>query len=197
MRQYTSTSDIINIAKMAPKPLDMTAYAGLPQSFISGYMQGQRAQQNQQKIQSVTPNYMQKSSEQNIRMYKLNDEPEKKYFDASHRTGSQKWQQADSKTPFEETPDPLLDYIPVNQRESSDFLSVNDNGNAVLTSTPISATHALPNGSLPENNTPYFENQAFDGVNFMQTVMSPDINMTADQRRAKLLRDSCYLSLNY
>ena len=182
MKQYTSTSDIINIGKMAPTPLNMTAYAGLPQAFISGFLQGRRADLNQQKAQPVLQDSFQKKLDQNI----------KKTYEKTDTSAYQPLFQR--KQPLNSASRELLDNLSVNLSEASRYFSpITDNGNASFTSTPFLTGNQ--NSDFLQNGLPDFEDKASSEADFLQTILSPGMNMTDDQRRAKLLQDSGFLSL--
>ncbi len=188
MKQYTSTSDIINIGKMAPTPLNMTAYAGLPQAFISGFLQGRRADLNQQKAQPVLQDSFQKKLDQNIKKtYEISDGNEK--------TDTSAYQPLfQRKQPLNSASRELLDNLSVNLSEASRYFSpITDNGNASFTSTPFLTGNQ--NSDFLQNGLPDFEDKASSEADFLQTILSPGMNMTDDQRRAKLLQDSGFLSL--
>ncbi len=194
MYRKTQVSDLINIAKMAPQPMDMTSLSALPQAFVSGLTQGRQYAQAKMKEQAFAAEQMRKNQEF-LKNLIYSDNPYMrqnrvvKQTSAPQRTLSKQTEQ-------ENVSAPLLNE-PSMSRENGlySYQAVNENGNAVF-SQPSYLTPNEPSVfsdySNEADNVP--ENMG-DSVHFMQTVLSPNTTLSADQEKALLLQNSGFRSI--
>lgn len=194
MKQNIRVSDLINIAKMAPEPTDMSSISALPQAFISGLTQGRQYSQAKMKEQAFAAEEMRKNKE----FWKNQADAGSSYARQSRMVGQTRAPERALPRQTEQInfAGPLLEEPSMN-RENGLYSeqTVNENGNAVFSrpaySMPDEAS-LFSNYSTKANNMP--ENM-FDSLHFMQTVLSPNTALSADQEKALLLQNSGFRSI--
>lgn len=194
MYQKTQVSDLINIAKMAPKPMDMTSLSALPQAFASGLTQGRQYAQAKMKDQAFAAEQMRKNQEY------LNN-----LIDSDNSYMRQNRVVKQTSTPQRTLPKqseqknvsaPLLNALPMNNMNGLySYPFVNETGNALFSQPSYSMPNEQNVFSDDSNEANNMPENGIDSVHFMQTVLSPNTILSADQEKALLLQNSGFRSM--
>ena len=194
MYRKTQVSDLINIAKMAPQPMDMTSLSALPQAFASGLTQGRQYAQAKMKEQAFAAEQMRKNQEF-LKNLIYSDNPYMRQSRVVKQTSAPQ-RTLPKQSERENVSAPLLNELPMNNiNDLYSYPFVNETGNALFSQPSYSMPNeqnVFSDDSNEANNMP--ENMG-DSVHFMQTVLSPNTTLSADQEKALLLQNSGFRSI--
>ena len=194
MYQKTQVSDLINIAKMAPKPTDMTLLSALPQAFISGLTQGRQYAQAKMKDQAFAAEQMRKNQEYLNNLIDSDNSYLRQNRVSKQTSASQTTLPKQSER--ENISAPLLNALPMNNMNGLySYPFVNETGNALFSQPSYSMPNEQNVFSDDSNEANNMPENGIDSVHFMQTVLSPNTILSADQEKALLLQNSGFRSM--